>query len=49
LFYSQATWYQLAATHWITSAKKEETRERRLDTLIAGDELARRLEALGRK
>ena len=33
-FSAQAPWYQRAATHWITSAKKDETRERRLATLI---------------
>lgn len=33
-FTSQAASYQHAATHWVTSAKKEETRARRLAQLI---------------
>ncbi|HEX8539469.1 MAG TPA: YdeI/OmpD-associated family protein [Cystobacter sp.] len=33
-FQSQAPWYQRTALHWITSAKKEETRLKRLATLI---------------
>jgi uncharacterized protein YdeI (YjbR/CyaY-like superfamily) len=33
-FRSQAAWYQRAATWWVVSAKKEETRMRRLATLI---------------
>ncbi|WP_211241564.1 YdeI/OmpD-associated family protein [Cystobacter fuscus] len=33
-FQSQAPWYQRAALHWITSAKKEETRLKRLATLL---------------
>jgi uncharacterized protein YdeI (YjbR/CyaY-like superfamily) len=34
-FESEAPWYRRAVTHWVTSAKREETRERRLATLIA--------------
>jgi len=34
-FRSQAPWYQRTATFWVVSAKKEETRQRRLATLIA--------------
>lgn len=34
-FSTQAPWYQRAAIHWVTSAKQEATRERRLATLIA--------------
>jgi uncharacterized protein YdeI (YjbR/CyaY-like superfamily) len=30
----QAPWYRRVTTHWVVSAKKEETRERRLATLI---------------
>lgn len=40
-FQQQAPWYRRAATFWVMSAKKDETRLRRLDTLIA-DSAARR-------
>lgn len=30
----EAPWYRKTATHWVMSAKREETRERRLATLI---------------
>jgi uncharacterized protein YdeI (YjbR/CyaY-like superfamily) len=33
-FGGQAPWYRRAANHWVMSAKKEETREKRLATLI---------------
>jgi uncharacterized protein YdeI (YjbR/CyaY-like superfamily) len=33
-FQAEAPWYRRAATHWVMSAKKEETRERRLAELI---------------
>lgn len=33
-FAAQPPWYQRAATHWVISAKRAETRERRLATLI---------------
>jgi uncharacterized protein YdeI (YjbR/CyaY-like superfamily) len=33
-FASQPPWYRRAAIHWVTSAKKPETRERRLAQLI---------------
>jgi uncharacterized protein YdeI (YjbR/CyaY-like superfamily) len=32
-FQSQPSWYQRTSTYWVISAKKEETRLRRLDTL----------------
>jgi len=32
---AQAPWYKRAVLHWVTSAKREETREERLATLIA--------------
>jgi uncharacterized protein YdeI (YjbR/CyaY-like superfamily) len=35
LFQAQAPWYRKVAVHWVMSAKKEETRQRRLATLIA--------------
>jgi uncharacterized protein YdeI (YjbR/CyaY-like superfamily) len=34
-FKAQAPWYQRTAIWWVISAKREETRQRRLDTLIA--------------
>ena len=34
-FQKQAPWYRRVTTHWVVSAKKEETRERRLAQLIA--------------
>src|SRR5262249_32942816 len=34
-FDAQPPWYQRTATHWVISAKREETRERRLRQLIA--------------
>jgi len=33
-FRSQASWYQRVTTHWVISAKKEETRLKRLSVLI---------------
>jgi uncharacterized protein YdeI (YjbR/CyaY-like superfamily) len=33
-FRAQAPWYRRSATHWVISAKKEETRERRLNRLV---------------
>lgn len=40
-FQSRPPWYRRTATWWVISAKKEETREKRLATLIA-DSAARR-------
>ena len=40
-FEAQPPWYQRTALHWVVSAKREETRQRRLDQLIA-DSAARR-------
>jgi uncharacterized protein YdeI (YjbR/CyaY-like superfamily) len=34
-FDAQPPWYRRAATHWIISAKREGTRQRRLEQLIA--------------
>jgi uncharacterized protein YdeI (YjbR/CyaY-like superfamily) len=34
-FNAQAPWYRRTASHWVTSAKREETRARRLATLVA--------------
>ena len=33
-FEAQAPWYRRGAVHWVTSAKREDTRERRLQKLI---------------
>jgi uncharacterized protein YdeI (YjbR/CyaY-like superfamily) len=49
-FLSQAAWYRHAAIWWVMSAKRVETRRRRLDTLVADSAAGRRVAALtGRK
>jgi uncharacterized protein YdeI (YjbR/CyaY-like superfamily) len=45
-FCAQAPWYQRTATFWVVSAKQEETRQRRLATLIRDSENGRRLGVL---
>jgi uncharacterized protein YdeI (YjbR/CyaY-like superfamily) len=47
-FTAQAPWYQRNLTHWVVSAKQEETRRRRLAMLIADCEAGRRLGLLER-
>jgi uncharacterized protein YdeI (YjbR/CyaY-like superfamily) len=42
-FRSQAPWYQRLCTHRVISAKKEETRQRRLDDLIAKSASGKRI------
>jgi uncharacterized protein YdeI (YjbR/CyaY-like superfamily) len=42
-FDAQAPWYRRVAIHWVTSAKREETRQRRLDTLIQDSAAGRRI------
>jgi uncharacterized protein YdeI (YjbR/CyaY-like superfamily) len=42
-FRGQAPWYQRTASFWVVSAKQEETRQRRLATLISDSEKGRRL------
>ena len=42
-FRSQAPWYQRTLTHYVVSAKREETRQRRLARLIAHSEAGQRL------
>jgi uncharacterized protein YdeI (YjbR/CyaY-like superfamily) len=42
-FEQQAPWYRRVAIHWVTSAKRDETRERRLETLIADSAAGRRI------
>jgi uncharacterized protein YdeI (YjbR/CyaY-like superfamily) len=48
-FESSAPWYRRVATHWVTSAKKEETRLRRLETLIRDSAEGRRIGLLAAK
>jgi uncharacterized protein YdeI (YjbR/CyaY-like superfamily) len=48
-FTAQPPWYQRTATHWVISAKKEETRERRLATLIAESAASRWIPQLRRR
>jgi uncharacterized protein YdeI (YjbR/CyaY-like superfamily) len=47
-FKAQAPWYQRTLTHWVASAKQEETRLRRLAMLIADCEAERRMGLLER-
>ena len=47
-FDAQPPGYRRTAIHWVTSAKKPETRERRLATLIADSAAGRRLKHLSR-
>ena len=48
-FQSQAPWYQRTAIWWIVSAKREETRRRRLGVLIEDSGQARTIRPLTRK
>jgi uncharacterized protein YdeI (YjbR/CyaY-like superfamily) len=47
-FQSQAPWYRRTASFWVMSAKKAETRERRLQTLIADSAEGRTIKPLTR-
>ena len=47
-FEEQAPWYRRSVTHWIVSAKKEETRVRRLAALIEDSAKKRRLKQFDR-
>jgi uncharacterized protein YdeI (YjbR/CyaY-like superfamily) len=47
-FESEAPWYRRTVTHWVVSAKREETRERRLATLIDCSARGRRIDGLER-
>ncbi len=47
-FQSQAPWYQRAATWWVVSAKREETKLKRLAALIRDSEAKRTLRHLTR-
>ena len=48
-FQSQAPWYRKSAIWWVVSAKKDETREKRLATLIADSAAGRTLEQFTRR
>lgn len=45
-FEAEAPWYRRVVVHWVTSAKKDETRQRRLDRLIADCAAGRRIGSL---
>jgi uncharacterized protein YdeI (YjbR/CyaY-like superfamily) len=45
-FRAQAPWYQRTSSFWVVSAKQEETRQRRLATLMSDSEKGRRLTML---
>jgi len=47
-FKAQAPWYQRILTYYVVSAKREETRQRRLAALIADSEAGRRMGLLAR-
>jgi uncharacterized protein YdeI (YjbR/CyaY-like superfamily) len=47
-FSSEAPWYRRAAAHWVTSAKRKETRQKRLDALITHSAAGRRIPPLDR-
>ena len=47
-FQAEAPWYRRTATHWVVSAKREETRAKRLATLIADSAAGRRIGLLQR-
>ena len=48
-FAGQAPWYRRTALYWVASAKRPETRERRLDQLISCSAASRPLPSLDRK
>jgi uncharacterized protein YdeI (YjbR/CyaY-like superfamily) len=48
-FQAQAPWYRKTATWWVISAKKEETRQRRLNSLIQHSEQGEPIPRLNRK
>ena len=48
-FQGRPPWYRRAATWWVTSAKRADTRERRLATLIEESERERTVPALTRR
>jgi uncharacterized protein YdeI (YjbR/CyaY-like superfamily) len=48
-FDAQPPWYRRTAVHWVISAKRPETRERRLSQLIADSAAGSRIKPLARK
>jgi uncharacterized protein YdeI (YjbR/CyaY-like superfamily) len=48
-FQSQPPWYRRTATHWVLSAKREETKQKRLATLIDDSAHGRMLKQLDRE
>ncbi|HXY52509.1 MAG TPA: YdeI/OmpD-associated family protein [Terriglobales bacterium] len=48
-FRAQAPWYQRSSSFWVLSAKREATRQRRLQILIGDSAQGRRLKILTRK
>ncbi len=48
-FSGQAPWYQRTCGHWVSSAKREETQQRRLATLIADSLAGKRIDRLNPK
>jgi uncharacterized protein YdeI (YjbR/CyaY-like superfamily) len=48
-FQSQPPWYQRTSTYWVISAKKEETRSKRLATLIDCSARKRNIPSLSRR
>jgi uncharacterized protein YdeI (YjbR/CyaY-like superfamily) len=48
-FDAQAPWWRRAATHWVISAKREETRDRRLAQLIEDSAAGRSIAPLRRR
>jgi uncharacterized protein YdeI (YjbR/CyaY-like superfamily) len=47
-FQAQPPWYRRTAIYWVMTAKKEDTRRRRLDTLIDDSAHGRRIKQLAR-
>jgi uncharacterized protein YdeI (YjbR/CyaY-like superfamily) len=47
-FESQAPWYRRTAAYWVMSAKREETRDRRLDALVRHSAKGERIPSLSR-
>jgi uncharacterized protein YdeI (YjbR/CyaY-like superfamily) len=47
-FETQAPWYRRTATHWVMSAKRDETRTKRLQTLIEHSKKGERIPPLAR-
>lgn len=48
-FQNQAPWYRRAATHWVISAKRQETRDRRFATLLEDSAAGRTIKSLTRQ